>query len=485
MITISNSSEILPKVEVLSESAKSDIFSAALKVLENTGVEIHHPKALSLLSDNGAHIDGKVARLPGSLVKRSLESAPEIVTVFNRDGQHSMDLGETNTYFGTGSDTPNILDTDGETRRVAREDVGDCARVADYLDNIDFVMSLGLIQDQPTSVTDLYQFQEMLFNTVKPIVFTAHDKRGSKDILEMALKVAGGEEQFRHKPFIIHYIEPTSPLRHSKEAMDKLLFSVDKGIPVVYTPAPSGGGTAPVTLSGNIAQSLAESLSGITVSQLRRKGAPVITGGVLSTLDMKTSSFLYGSPELSLMSAGISEMSQFLDLPVYGTAGCTDSKTVDEQAAIEATFSIVTQALSGANLTHDVGFISSGMASSPDQLVVSDEIIGMATRFIEGIKVNEETLAAEVIDSVGHGGNYLTDEHTLNHFEDVCWEPELFDRQVREKWEEAGSKTLAERVNEKTEDILANHEPELLENQKQEEILALIEEEKGSREVKY
>lgn len=476
---------MFPRLTVLPESARSEIFSATLKVLEDTGVEINHPKALSLLSDNGARIDGKVARLPGSLVKKSLESAPEIVSVFNREGKRSMELGKTNTYFGTGSDTPNILDTNQETRRVTRKDVGDCARVADYLENIDFVMSLGLIQDQPTSVADLYQFQEMLFNTVKPIVFTAHDRRGTRDIFEMASMVAGGEKQHERKPFIIHYIEPTSPLRHSKEAMDKLLFSVDNGIPVVYTPAPSGGGTAPITLAGNIAQALAESLSGITVSQLRREGAPVITGGVLSTLDMKTSSFLYGSPELSLMSVGISEMSKFLDLPVYGTAGCTDSKIVDGQAAIEATFSIITQALSGANLTHDVGFISSGMASSPDQLVMSNEIIGMAMRFMEGIQVSEETLAAEVIDSVGHGGNYLTDEHTLTHFEKVCWEPELFDRRVRDKWEEAGSKALAEIVNEKTKDILANHEPKPLENHKREKILALIEGEEGSREVKY
>jgi len=473
-----------PEFKVLTKSQCQRIHSGALEVLERVGVKVFHQGALSMLKDAGAWVDGNIARIPSFMVEEAIRSAPKKIIIYDRDGKPSMKLEGTNSYYGTGSDCPNILDSfTGEIRRFTQEDIGKAVLIADALPNIDFIMSLGLISDKPVETTDLYQFQEMVFNSKKPIVFTCHDLRGNKDILEMASIVADTKQELVQNPFIIHYIEPSSPLRHSKEAVDKLLFSSEAGIPLIYTPCPSGGATAPVTLAGNIVLTLAESLSGVVISQLKRKGAPVIIGGVITVMDMRTTAYCYGAAEFHILSAALAEMSQFLGLPMFGTAGCSDSKCLDSQAAIEATLSIALQGLSGANLIHDVGYIGSGLIGSFDMLVMSDEIIGMAKRFMRGIPTTKEDLAVDLIHKVGPGGSYLAEEHTVKHFRTEHWYPRLMDRSDYAKWCSEGGKTLAQRTNEMVKEILEEYKPSPLEEKKQEEIMALIRNEAKSRKL--
>jgi trimethylamine--corrinoid protein Co-methyltransferase len=206
-------------------------------------------------------------------------------------------------------------------------------------------------------------------------------------------------------------------------------------------------------------QGLAECLVGLVLAQLKRKGAPVIMGGVHSTMDMMTSILSYGAPELVKMSAALTDISKWLGLPMFSTAGCSDAKTLDLQAAIEATMSVTIAALSGANLIHDVGFLESGLLGSYDMLVMADEVIGMAKHILGGIKVTPETLAVDLVEQVGPGGHYLTQPHTREHFRNEMWFPTLMDRQMRRAWEAGGQETMAERVRAKVVDILAHHEP--------------------------
>ncbi len=176
-------------------------------------------------------------------------------------------------------------------------------------------------------------------------------------------------------------------------------------------------------------------------------------------MDMATSILSYGAPELALVSAAMTDVSKWLGVPMFSTAGCSDSKVLDQQAAIEATLSITVAALSGANLIHDVGYLESGLLGSFDMLVMSDEVIGMAKRILRGIGVTPETLAVDVIEQVGPGGHYLTQEHTRTHFKTETWFPTLIDRQMRRTWEASGSQTMAERVRAKVKDIVEHHEP--------------------------
>lgn len=464
-----------PQFEVLSEDEQKRIYSAALEVLEHTGMRIQGEEAVALLAEGGAEVSGDMVYIPSYLVEKSLKSVPKQVLIYTRDGKLAMRLGGSNSYFGTGSDCPYILDSfTGERRKSTKRDVEQATVICDALPNIDFMMSMGLISDESPTVTDLHQFQAMAFNTKKPIVFTSLDSHGAEDIIKIAAVIVGGEEELRKRPFIIHYVEPTSPLVISKDAVDRLLLSADKGIPVVFTPGPMAGATSPVTLAGTLVTSLAESLGGVVISQLRREGLPLIVGGALGIMDMRTAVTPYGGPEFYLLNCAISELCKFIQIPMFGAAGCSDAKRIDEQAAIESSLSVITQILSGANLIHDIGYLDLGLTGSFDMIVMNDEIIAMAKRFMRGINTDDEHLALEVTDNVGPGRSYLTEKHTLKHFKTEHWEPKLMDRGNYERWVKKGRKGFDERVNEKVKSILAEHKPEPLEEDKQEEVLRII-----------
>lgn len=253
--------------------------------------------------------------------------------------------------------------------------------------------------------------------------------------------------------------KPSSPLSNTRAALEKLLFCAEKGIPAIYTPCTIAGATAPATMAGILAQDLAECLVGIVIAQLKRKGTPIIIGGVQSILDMATMIYSYGAPELSLLSAASTDIAKWLRLPMFSTAGCSDAKILDEQAAIESTMSIVVAAFSGANLIHDVGYLEAGLAGSYDMLVMSDETIGMAKRILRGVTVDEETLALDVIHRVGPGGDFLADDHTLKHFKEEFWFPSLIDRKRRDEWEAGGNMDHAQRVRKKVIDLIENYHP--------------------------
>jgi trimethylamine--corrinoid protein Co-methyltransferase len=236
--------------------------------------------------------------------------------------------------------------------------------------------------------------------------------------------------------------------------VEKLLFACDHEIPFVYTPCPLAGATAPTTLAGLLVQALTESLFGIVVSQLRKPGAPLIIGGLMSNMDMLTTVYCYGSPEMALLSAGYTDITKWLGVPMYETAGCSDVKMFDEQAVMEATMNIATAALAGGNMIHDVGYIEQGLTSSMEMQVASDEIIDMVKRILRGIPVNDETTALQVMEDVGPGGHFLEHDHTFEHFKDEIWMPKLLDRQNWENWNAAGAKTYGDRVHERVIEIL-------------------------------
>jgi trimethylamine--corrinoid protein Co-methyltransferase len=286
--------------------------------------------------------------------------------------------------------------------------------------------------------------------------------------------VLGGKEEFAATPLFVVYVEPSSPLSHSIEAVEKLLYAADTGIPAIYTPCIMCGGTGPATMAGAMVQALAESLVGVVLAQLKRKGAAIIMGGVLSPMDMMTSIMSYGAPELSLVSAAMTDVSKWLKIPMFSTGGCSDSKVLDEQAAIESAVSLTIAALSGANLIHDVGFLESALLGSYDMLVMADEVIGMAKRILRGVRVDADTLASDVIERVGPGGHYLTQPHTRQQFREEMWVPSLMDRQMRRAWEASGRQTMADRIRAKVLHILENHHPDPLEGRVEDALQAIV-----------
>jgi trimethylamine---corrinoid protein Co-methyltransferase len=450
------------RFEMLSQDQLQELFDGVLHLLEYTGLDVYHEEAREILKGAGAWVEGLRVRLPSYLVKDALAKAPRSFTLFARDGnpKHNIHIGPGRAHFGPGPTCPNFIDVETLERRLyVKADVPLVAKVVDALPNIDFCESLGTVNDVHHELGALYEFAGMFPNTSKPIVAWSYDRFDSAGIHEIAIAEAGGQAAFEKRPNYVHYCEPLSPLVSTFEAIDKLIFAARHRVPLIFTPCPIAGGTAPVTAAGIVTQGAAESWMGLTLAQAIQPGLPFFMGGVYSVMDMSSMILAYGAPELPLMMAGITELAHFAGLPLWQTGGCTDAKTFDEQAIIEGAMSVFFSALTGGDLCHDVGYTESAMTGSVFQLAAMDEAIGYSRRITRGIEVSEETLAVKVIHNVGPNGHYLREPHTRRHYKTEFWYPNLCDRRNFEEWEMMGSTTMKDRTVARVRDILASHQP--------------------------
>ena len=453
-----------PRLRVLNREQALAIHGAALEILEKTGFKMEHPGALEMLAHKGCKIsDGDWVRMPPHLVEEALKTAPKQISLYDQKGAKAMDLTGENSFYGTGSDATFTQDVEtGERRRAVLKDVSNFATLVDGLENIDFAMSMSNPEDAPIDDIYVYVFAEMLRNTNKPIVFIADSGRDIAKIHEMACLVVGGEEELQRKPFILNYSEAISPLLFPENVMEKLIFCAQKKIPLCLPSGSNAGGGAPVTLAGAMALGIAENLAGLVVHQLAGKGSPFLFGPNVSAMDMKSSVVCYGCPEWSLTQAALADMrDEIYGLPIWAFAGASDAKIMDAQAGAEAMFSILTALLSRANLIHDVGFMEYGSTSSLEMITMANELIAMSRFYVQGIPVNDGTLALEAIERVGRGGPgsiFLMDDHTYDHFMEALFLPKLLDRSRYDAWENEGAMDLYKRCNMEAKRILSEHE---------------------------
>ncbi len=450
-----------PQFRKLADDQCARIHAAALEILERTGALLAEPAAVELLRRAGAHVgdDGRV-RFPAALVERALALAPRRVVLCDRHGRRVMPLEGGNVFYGPGSDCPNIIDVHtGERREGKLADVEEGIRVCDALPNIDFVMSLAVPGDVAQHAADRYQMRAMLTHSTKPILAVTTSFAGCLDVIRMAAIVAGGEAALRRNPLCAFYINVAGPLRHDAESLQKLLFLAEQGLPATYTPVVLRGLNGPVTLAGALALSLAGEMVGVTVAQLKREGTPIIiSGGTNDMVDMRSLIDVYAAPENRVL---FMEVGHRYGLPLFGLGGASDAKLPDQQAAAEAALSLLTETLCGSHLVHDVGYLDSGMTFSLEQLAMCDEFIGWIKRFMQGVPVDDEALALDVIDELGPEGSYLSHPHTSRHFRED-WQPALCDRQNYEGWLADGALSLRERANARVQQILAEHTVEPL-----------------------
>jgi trimethylamine--corrinoid protein Co-methyltransferase len=462
-----------PQFRKLSQDQVERLHNASLEILDRTGVCLYEEESLELLKKAGVQVeDGNRVRIPPGLVEWALSIAPKRVVLCDRNGKRVMPLERNHVFFGPGSDCPYVVDhRTGERRLGTLRDIKETIRVCDALPNIDFLMSICIASDLDQETADRHQMRAMLMNSTKPILFVTTEFEGCVDVVEMAEAVAGGAEALRRNPITALYINVTSALRHNREALQKLMFMAEKGLPTTYTPVVLRGMSGPVTAAGAIALANAGELAGLVLAQLKREGTPVIlTGGVNDMADMRSMADIYAAPENRVM---LVELAHYYGLPIFGLAGASDAKLPDEQAAAEAAFSLILESLCGAQMVHDVGYLEGGRINSVEQIVICDELINYVKRFMTGLEINEETLALDVIDAVGPHGDFLSAKHTRSHFKED-WYPTLFDRNNYDNWAAAGGKTLRQRARERVDEILESHEPEPLPRDLQQKIDAIV-----------
>lgn len=451
-----------PSLTLMDEARIDRLHEAAVKILEETGLNVHHSEIRGKLEDAGATLSGETrVTISADLVTRALDTAEKDVVIYDRLGEPAMALGANQIYFGTGSDLIYTIDPEtGERRQSVLEDVGRSARLCDALDELDFVMSFALPDDVPNEDAEPEQYHAILRNTVKPVIMTSFSGLEALErVHEMACLVADGDEAFRERPNYVLYGQFVSPLQHDRQAVERLIFCARHEVPLIYVPTIMSGASGPFTLFGSLALALAETLAGLVMHQTERPGAPFITGACVSPLDMQTGLFPYGSAEWRLNDLVMAEMARHYGLPVFGTAGASDSKIVDAQTGAEYASSLLAAALAGTNLIHDVGYLSSGLTGSLESIVLGAEQIRWVKRFVEGFAVSEDTLAAEVIAEIGPAGEFLSHDHTLAYLRPTMWQPYVTDHDDYDTWSANGGKDYAMRAREYAQSIIASHEP--------------------------
>lgn len=464
------------RFQILTGDQIQQIYFAALDVLEISGARIFHEEALELFTNSDAVVnETHRVRIPTAMVEQALGSCPSKSNLTGRNGKRSIKLQKNEVAFGSGADARFVYDRkSGERRKSTFADVEAAARIVDYLPRLDFCMSHGLVSDAPNAKTyDRHQFLAMVKNCTKPLVVTSVDADGLKDQWEMACLIRGGEKEFRLSPLFATYIRSDSPLMSTNETVDKLLFATEKGIPAIFTPCSILGVTAPASIAGVLVQTLADALFTAVLCCLKKPGMPLLLGGIQTAMAQDKKTLSYGSPELHLTSAAMTEIYKWLGLLSSSAGGCTDAKLVDEQAASESVMSLYNNLLAGTNLIHQIGCLDGGLTGSLSSLVMCDEIIGMIQQIGKGIQVTDETLALDILKEVGPGGEFLSHDHTYDHWKE-WFRPTIIDRSNFEAWSDAGSKTYNDRLEPEVDRILASHAPEPLDENLVQEMKKII-----------
>ena len=437
------------------------IHETSLRVFEEVGVQVNFSEALELFRMAGADVDenSRVVKVPSGLVEETIQKAPSTVLLFGRaeNGELDCEIGGKKVYLGTGGSPLNVQDPGSQdARRAKLEDIVNMARLVDVLDNIHFYMLNVYPDDLPQEEVDVNRFGAALNHTRKHVMGGVYTVEGVRNVIKMAEIIAGSQKKLRERPFISMVTCAISPLKLDETYAQLTMEAALNRIPVVVPAEPLCGATSPITLAGNLVVQNVDSLAGVMLAQLTSPGTPTLYGCVSSTTDLRDLKYLSGAVEMGLINAAAAQMAQFYQLPIYVTAGMSDSKVNDTQAGYESAITSLLVALAGGNYIHDAaGFLEFCMTASYDKLVIDNEIIGMVMRAVDGIKVNDETLAFDLIKKVGPGGHFVSARHTRRHMRSELYKPQLSNRDNRDRWQEEGAKDAQKRATEKVREILS------------------------------
>jgi trimethylamine--corrinoid protein Co-methyltransferase len=439
------------------------IHQTALRILEEVGVRVLSPEARRILLAGGATDSPEERiRIPPRTVERALDSAPSRIVLHGRAEAHDLIAEGRRTHFGTGGAAIKVIDLEtGECRPSRLGDISDFARLVQELPNIHFFVRPCAAQEVPVEELAINEFYAALAFTTKHVLGSAYNPLGVRRLLELGGLMAGTRKAFVARPFFSIIVAwMNSPLSFDTLGTETLLEAVGTGIPVMLSSAPMAGSTAPITLAGTLAQLHAEELAGLVLTQMARPGAPVLYGGIPSMADLRHLSYVGGGVEFGMMNAAIAQLSHYINVPNYNSAGITEAKIPDIQAVYEKSFAILQCALSGSNIVHHAaGMLESLLTISPEQLVIDNEIIGMAMRAVRGIEVSEDTLAFDAIREAAAVGHFLFSEHTTEFMYSEYVVPSLADRRPRKDWEDMGMEDIRAKARKQAREILAR-EPE-------------------------
>ncbi len=444
-------------LHVVSDDDVRRLHEATLDVLATTGCTFHSQRALDVLEAHGATVDrgSTVAKLPPELIEHAVATIPRTFTLGARDPGFDLPIDGEHVYLTVDGCAVFVREAGGVVRRSVKDDVAQAARLAHGLDGIAATAAIVSAQDCPEASRVLHELDACLRGSSKhAIVVSVKNQDEARSLIRMAEAVAGGSAELRERPLFTCILCTVSPLHQEHGGMDLAFTLADAGIPFMLYPMPILGATAPITPAGTAVVNNAEIVAAVAAVQLACPGARIIHAGGPTALDMRTGSYFATVPEAILLRGIQGQMAAFYGLPGGLGYGGTKAKEPDAQAAWENALTMLVEFLSGADFVFGSGLLDSSQIYAPEQLVIDDEVFGMVARLLRSVRVDDESLAVDVIRRIGFDGQYLFDRHTRAHARDL-WRARLGETGTYESWLAAGAPSTAARARARAAEILA------------------------------
>ncbi len=451
-------------LDILSLEEIQRLHTASLDVIESAGVRFPSKRALDIWEANGASVDRStsIVKVPGHVIEAALKLAPPKYSLAARKPEQDLPLDGNHVFLGTDGCGVEVLDIKtGQRRMSAWQDVADIARIGDALEEIAFHWVAVSAQDYPAKTRGLHELRAIWENSSKHVqtesIYTEWEARAA---IEMAAAIAGGKDALRKRPVLSIMQCTAPPLGQDGGSLDAALIGAEAGLPVGFMTMAACLTTGPATLAGTLVVGNAEVISATALIELAYPGAPVFYAAAQTASDLRTGSYTGGGPEDFLFGAAQNKLSDFYNIPLSMGSFATGAKEPNWHAGVENSLSTFMASLVMSDMLLGVGLLHGSRIWSYAQMLMDCEIFSIISKVMQGIVVDDETIALDTIKNVGPGGNFLSQKHTLKHMREI-FIPQYMDRRPYNVWEEKHDDGR-DWALEKARKILATHQPEPL-----------------------
>ena len=470
-------------LSVLTPEEVGKLHSATLNIIENVGVRFPSRRALAIWEAHGAQVDrdSMVVKAKPELIEAALKQAPPAYSLAARDPAQDLPLDGNHVFLGTDGCGVEVIDIhSGQRRTSCLQDVAEIARIADDVEEIAFHWVAVSAQDKPAATRSLHEIKAVWENSTKHVqTESIYNETEARIAIEMAAAVAGGKEALRKRPLLSLMQCTAPPLGHDGGSLDTALLAAEVGIPTGFMTMAACLTTGPATLAGTLAVGNAEVISATALLQLAFPGAPVFYAAAQTASDLRSGAYTGGGPEDFLFGAATNVLANHYNIPLSMGSFATGAKEPNWQAGIENSLSTFMACIAMSDMLLGVGLLHGSRIWSYEQMLMDCEIYAMVRKVLEGIVVDDETLALDTIRAVGPGGNFLAQKHTLKHMREIFL-PQFMDRRPYNAWEEKRD-GAREWALAKARGILEKHQPVALDVRVSEELQKMLRslEEKG------
>jgi trimethylamine--corrinoid protein Co-methyltransferase len=451
----------IPTYELMGEEGLQRIEAAVDTLLQEIGLDFRgDERCLELWRAAGADVKGERVRFEKGLVRSIIQrNAPASFIHHARNPARSVRIGGDDVVFSPAYGSPFVHDLEGGRRYGSLEHFRNFVKLAyasPWLHHSGGTVCEPV--DVPVNKRHLDMVHAHIRYSDKPFMGSVTAEDRAEDSIEMARLVFGADFVERNC-VIMGNINVNSPLVYDATMTKSLRAYARANQCAVVVPFILGGAMGPVTTAGALAQSMAESMVGVALTQLERPGAPVILGNFLSSMSLRSGSPTFGTPEPALGSLVIGQLTRRLGVPLRCSGAFTASKIPDGQAMMESAVSMQAAILCGAHfILHSAGWLEGGLSMGYEKFILDADFCGALHTYLAGIALDDNAMALDSFREVGPGKHFFGCAHTLKNYETAFWDSGTADNTSFEQWRDAGEKDAMRRANEKWRAMLRAYE---------------------------